>query len=132
MGGFKDFKDIKDVKEKELKEFKEKEKEKEFKEKDKELKEKDKEKEKEFKEFKEKDPKEIKEKDKDIVEQPMTPTQPGIASAAAGPAATMGEAIVELMRRVERIEKHLGIGKSFIEGDERPDVGERALGDDGQ
>ena len=107
MGGFKD---TKDIKEKELKEFKEKDKE--FKEKDKEF-------------------KEIKEKDKDIVEQPVLP-QPAAATEAAGPAMTLEGAVVGLMQRVERIEKHLGIGKAFIEGAERPSVDDRALGDDDQ
>lgn len=120
--GIKDFKDIKDLKEKEKeKEFKEiKEKDKELKEKDKELKEKDKElkevKEKEFKEVKEKD---IKEKDKDIVEQPGAAMPPG------GP-------IVEMLKRIERIEKHLHVGEAFIEGSERPDVDAGALDEDGQ
>jgi hypothetical protein len=120
---FKEFKekDIKDIKdkdkekrEKEIKEFKE-HKEKEFKEN------------KEFKEFKEKDVKEFKEKDlkdnkeKDIFEGGRPPD-------LEDPLATL-DAVV---KRLGDIEQRLGMGQSFIRSEERPDVGQQAMADEGE
>ncbi len=106
-------KDFKDFKEKDLKDFKEKD-FKDFKEKDfKDFKEKD------FKEFKEKEFKELKEKDKDF-EGPVE--QLPLAPPVRGP-----DVLGDMLRRIERLEKQMGLGEPFISKEERPSVGEGAL-----